>query len=93
MQLTKSLVLAVCATWVLTTMALAQAPAVQKAVDENASRIESAVAEAGLQPVTQIDHARLAAAEGVEMPPSRVQVFSDPSVNTPILRENVRAGR
>ncbi len=80
------------ALWLAASSALAQAPAAQQAVDEKAAQIENAVTEAGLAPITQIDHARLAAAEGVEMPASRVQIFSDPSVNTPILRENIRAG-
>ena len=70
----------------------ASASPVQKAVDDNHAVVERAVEEAGLTAIASIDHARLAAAEGAEMPPSRVQIFSDPAVNSPILRENIRAG-
>ncbi|WP_342355388.1 DUF302 domain-containing protein [Ruegeria arenilitoris] len=61
-------------------------------MDENFLELETAVSEAGAAPIASIDHARLAKAEGVEMPASRVLVFSDPEVNTPILEENIRAG-
>lgn len=64
----------------------------EDAVDEIHTSLESAIQEAGLSMVASIDHARLATAEGVDMPPSRVQIFSDPAINTPILAETVRAG-
>ncbi|MBV1886358.1 MAG: DUF302 domain-containing protein [Parvibaculaceae bacterium] len=48
--------------------------------------------DAGLKDVIQIDHSRLAADAGVEMPPSRVQIFSDSRINAEIMNENVRAG-
>ena len=70
----------------------AYASSTEAAVDNNFSAIERAVEDAGFNLIVTIDHARLAAAEGVEMPPSRVQIFSDPSINTSILSENVRAG-
>ncbi len=74
------------------TAMMAQASSLQEAVDENFTSLEAAIEEAGLASIASIDHARLAAAEGVEMPPSRVQIFSDPEINTPILKENIRAG-
>ena len=77
---------------IFATAMMAQASSVQEAVDKNFTSIEVAIEEAGLAPIALIDHARLAAAEGVEMPPSRVQIFSDPEINTPILKENIRAG-
>ncbi|WP_171210367.1 MULTISPECIES: DUF302 domain-containing protein [unclassified Ruegeria] len=77
---------------IFATAMMAQASSVQEAVDENITLIEVAIEEAGLASIASIDHARLAAAEGVEMPPSRVQIFSDPEINTPILKENIRAG-
>lgn len=92
MHLTMSFVLAAVAALATASTTLAQTSAVQQAVDDNTSRIQDAVTDAGLAAVVQIDHARLAAAEGVEMPPSRVQIFSDPSANTPVLQENIRAG-
>lgn len=66
--------------------------ALQEAVDQSFENVKIAVSAAGLLEVIQIDHARLAAAEGVEMPPARVQLFSDPSLNAVILTENIRAG-
>ncbi|MFK7880931.1 DUF302 domain-containing protein [Roseobacter sp.] len=64
----------------------------QIAVDQSFEVVSQTVEDASLTPVLTIDHARLAAAEGVEMPPSRVQLFSDLRVNTMILQQNVRAG-
>lgn len=62
------------------------------AVDANVEAIVGSVNDAGFTSIASIDHARLAAAEGVGMPPSRVEIFSDPAVNTPLLSENIRAG-
>ncbi len=64
----------------------------QVAVDTSFDAIRSAVQTAGLEEVVEIDHARLAAAEGVDMPPSRVQVFSNPEAETQILQQGIRAG-
>ncbi|WP_170337113.1 DUF302 domain-containing protein [Ruegeria arenilitoris] len=80
------------ATLSVSTSAFAQSLSVQTAVDENFLALETAVAEAGVTPIASIDHSRLAKAEGVKMPASRVLIFSDLEINTPILEENVRAG-
>ncbi|WP_171236583.1 DUF302 domain-containing protein [Ruegeria sp. HKCCA6837] len=80
------------ATLTVSTSALAQSSSVQTAVDDNLLELETAVDEAGATPIASIDHSRLAKAEGVEMPASRVLIFSDPEINTPVLEENVRAG-
>ncbi|NOE35954.1 MULTISPECIES: DUF302 domain-containing protein [unclassified Ruegeria] len=80
------------ATLTVSTFALAQSSSVQTAVDDNLLELETAVDEAGATPIASIDHSRLAKAEGVEMPASRVLIFSDPEINTPVLEENVRAG-
>ncbi len=64
----------------------------QTAVDDSHALLESAIETAGFDIVASIDHARLAAAESVEMPPSRVLIFSDADVSAPILRDNIRAG-
>ncbi len=85
-------VLSMIATSSISTSVLAQSSSAQSAVDENFLVLETAVEEAGATPIASIDHARLAKAEGVEMPASRVLLFSDPEINTPILKENVRAG-
>ena len=77
---------------ILATTIMAHATSLQETVDENFISLEAAIEEAGLISIASIDHARLAAAEGVEMPPSRVQIFSDPEINSPILKENIRAG-
>jgi len=42
--------------------------------------------------IATIDHSRLAAERGEVMPPARVVIFSDPDVNTSILRKNPMAG-
>ncbi|SLN66297.1 hypothetical protein PSA7680_03511 [Pseudoruegeria aquimaris] len=70
----------------------ALADTLQTDVDTIAQDASRAIASAGLTTLVEIDHARLAGAEGVAMPPSRVQIFSDPAVNTALLRDNIRAG-
>lgn len=42
--------------------------------------------------IARIDHSRLAANEGEVMPPARVVLFSDPVINTSILRQEPLAG-
>ena len=44
------------------------------------------------QVIAEIDHSRLAAADGEVMPPARVLIFSDVEVNTSILLEEPLAG-
>lgn len=47
----------------------------------------------GTSPVLSIDHARLAAQEGVlTMAPSRVAIFSNPAVNTALMQANPLVG-
>ncbi|MEP4484408.1 MAG: DUF302 domain-containing protein [Halioglobus sp.] len=47
----------------------------------------------GISPVLSIDHARLAAQEGVlTMAPSKVAIFSSPSVNTALMKANPLVG-
>ncbi len=64
----------------------------QMKVDQSFEAVKEAVQNAGLTEIIQIDHARLAAAENVEMPPSRVQLFSDPGLNAEIMKHEIRAG-
>ncbi len=64
----------------------------QMKVDQSFETVKEAVQNAGLTEIIQIDHARLAAAENVEMPPSRVQLFSDPGLNAEIMKHEIRAG-
>ncbi|MCA0871690.1 DUF302 domain-containing protein [Seohaeicola saemankumensis] len=73
-------------------LAPATASTIQQDVDDAFDQIAAGVAEAGLAPVIAIDHARLAGEQGVDMPPSRVQLFSDPATNAALLAENIRAG-
>lgn len=61
-------------------------------VDQSFEAVQNAVSKVGLTEIAAIDHARLAIAEGVEMPPSRVQIFSGAAVNTAILKGEIRAG-
>ncbi|WP_264770985.1 DUF302 domain-containing protein [Defluviimonas salinarum] len=74
----------------LATASLGQS--VQQAVDSVIEAAKTAAAEEQLEPVVEIDHARLAAAAGVEMPSSRVALLSDPKINTQLLSSNIRAG-
>lgn len=59
-------------------------------VDELYGAVMEKVAR--FQVIAEIDHSRLAAAEGEVMPPARVLIFSDPAVNTPILQLEPKAG-
>ena len=62
------------------------------AVDQSFEAVSAAVRNGGLTEIIQIDHARLAAAEGVMMPPARVQIFSDQRLNAEIMKQEIRAG-
>ena len=54
---------------------------------------DSVLTRAGTyQIIAEIDHSRLAAAEGEVMPPARVLIFSDSAVNTSILQREPLAG-
>ncbi len=70
----------------------AQAQTVQQEVDSNFALVVETVEAAGLPAIASIDHSRLALAEGVKMPASRVLIYSDPAVNSAILSENLWAG-
>lgn len=63
---------------------------VYRAVDELFDLVSTG--SSGFKVIAEIDHSRLAAAEGEVMPPARVIIFSDATVNTPILRLQPRAG-
>ncbi|MDV7143425.1 DUF302 domain-containing protein [Tropicimonas sp. TH_r6] len=83
----------VLATAILAFSTIAKAEdAAQAAVDTSFDAIKTAVLSAGYEPVIDIDHARLAAEAGEEMPPSRVQLFSNPEVEAQILQQDIRAG-
>ncbi len=64
----------------------------QAGVDQAYDQIRRAIADAGLERVIAIDHARLGTEAGSPMPPARVQIFSDPALNSRILADNIRAG-
>lgn len=63
---------------------------VYRAVDELYDSVSEKVERFRI--IAEIDHSRLAAAEGEVMPPARVLIFSDASVNTPILSRKPLAG-
>lgn len=46
----------------------------------------------GLKPIVVIDHSRLAAKEGVMMPPCVVTIYSDPAVDSALMKRNPRIG-
>lgn len=47
---------------------------------------------AELETVAVIDHSRLAAKDGVTMPPSVVTIYSDPKVDSALMKQNPRIG-
>jgi uncharacterized protein (DUF302 family) len=61
-----------------------------RAVDELYEALSAKIKR--FEVVAAIDHSRLAAEAGEIMPPARVIIFSDPDVNTAILRKNPMAG-
>lgn len=61
-------------------------------IDELFEGIEAKVEQRGLKIVAAIDHSRLAAETSVEMPPSRVLIFSNPEVNSHLMRQDVLVG-
>jgi uncharacterized protein (DUF302 family) len=61
-----------------------------RAVDELYDSVLTRTAQ--FQVIAEIDHSRLAAAEGEVMPPARVLIFSDSVVNTSILLQEPLAG-
>ncbi|MDA5556975.1 DUF302 domain-containing protein [Shimia sp. MMG029] len=78
--------------WLLCGAAHAQSQALQQDVDTHIAQLQEGARNAGFLEVADIDHARLAAAEGVDMPPARALIYSDPKTNTSVLAENLRAG-
>lgn len=66
--------------------------AAQGAVDTTFVAIQGAVQAARYPEVVEIDHARLAKAAGEDMPAARVQIFSNPAVELPLLEQSIRAG-
>ncbi|MBO9475379.1 DUF302 domain-containing protein [Shimia sp. R10_1] len=78
--------------WLLCSAAHAQSQALQQDVDAHIAQLQKSARNAGFLEVADIDHARLAAAEGVDMPSARALIYSDPKTNTSVLAENLRAG-
>lgn len=75
-----------------TLVSSARAGDIQEQVDQAFDQVHQAVGNLGLERVISIDHARLGADAGSPMPPARVQLFSDPALNSRILAGNIRAG-
>lgn len=65
-------------------------PNIRSQVDFEVQRLDSAISE--FEPVLRIDHSRLAEAEGVYTPPSMVSLFSNPKVNSELIRLNPLTG-
>lgn len=61
--------------------------------DELFERLAQNVAAAGrFEVISEIDHSRLAAEAGEEMPPSRVLIFSDPALDAAMMAIDPRLG-
>ena len=60
--------------------------------DELFARLLENVAARRFEVITEIDHSRLAAEAGVDMPPSRVLIFSDPALDAAMMAIDPRLG-
>lgn len=56
--------------------------------DGTVSRLAAAIADAGLARVAVIDHAENAQGAGLELPPTRLFVFGNPAVGTPLMQDS-----
>ena len=61
----------------------AETDAVAKTIAKNIAELET---------IAVIDHSRLAEKEGVTMPPSVVTIYSDPEVDSALMKQNPRVG-
>ena len=55
-------------------------------VDDTQAKLEAATEEAGLTLMTVIDHAANAANNGLELRPTRLAIFGNPNVGTPLMQ-------
>lgn len=55
-------------------------------VEETVSRLETALEENGLITVAVVDHSANAANAGLELPPTRLVIFGNPNVGTPLMQ-------
>lgn len=56
------------------------------------SLIASLTANPDITIVAEVDHARNASAAGMNLPPTRVVLFGNPRLGTPLMQANLRAG-
>src|SRR5271155_2075592 len=54
-------------------------------VDETVQRLESILAERGLQLFALVDHSGEAAKVGMKMPPTKLLIFGNPKCGTPLM--------
>ncbi len=57
-------------------------------VKETADRLAKAIEEKGLKVAARVDHAAGAKAAGMEMPPTEVVMFGNPTLGTPLMLSN-----
>jgi uncharacterized protein (DUF302 family) len=56
--------------------------------NETVNRLGHAITEAGLTVIQQLDHAESAQEAGLELRPTTVFIFGNPSAGTPLMQEN-----
>ena len=55
-------------------------------VEDTLSKLEAALEENGLLTVAVVDHSANAANAGLELPPTRLVIFGNPNVGTPLMQ-------
>lgn len=64
----------------------------QGSVEDAFARLENAVQSAGATIFATVDHGAGAAGAGLELAPSRLLVFGNPQLGTPVMQEDPLAG-
>lgn len=60
----------------------------QRGFDETATALDDALGSRGLRVFAVVDHARNAADAGIELSPTRIWIFGNPEVGTPLIEKS-----
>ena len=61
-------------------------------VSDTLDRLEAALNEKGIKPLTRVDHAAAAGAVDLELRPTQVLFFGNPRLGTPLMQSDQTAG-
>lgn len=61
-------------------------------VKETVERLTAALKDKGITPVARVDHAAAAKAAGLELKPTKVVMFGNPKLGTPLMQTNRHVG-